>query len=70
MAREGITVNSVAPALIETEMIADNPAAIPDLIPIGRFGTVQEVAEAVVLAVSNGYITGQTISVNGGAYMN
>jgi len=69
LAKEGITVNSVAPALIETDMIAGNPAAIPDLIPIGRFGTVQEVADVIMLAVSNGYITGQTISVNGGAYM-
>jgi 3-oxoacyl-[acyl-carrier protein] reductase len=69
LAKEGITVNSVAPALIETDMIAGNPAALPNQIPIGRFGTVHEVADAVMLAVSNGYITGQTISVNGGAYM-
>jgi 3-oxoacyl-[acyl-carrier protein] reductase len=69
LAKEGITVNSVAPALIETDMVAGNPAATPDLIPIGRLGTVQEVADAVMLAVSNGYITGQTLSVNGGAYM-
>jgi 3-oxoacyl-[acyl-carrier protein] reductase len=69
LAKEGVTVNSVAPALIETDMITDNPAATPDLIPIGRLGTVQEVADAVMLAASNGYITGQTLSVNGGAYM-
>jgi len=69
LAKEGITVNSIAPALIDTDMIADNPAATPDLIPIGRLGQVQEVADVVVLAVSNGFITGQTLSVNGGAYM-
>jgi 3-oxoacyl-[acyl-carrier protein] reductase len=69
LAKEGITANSVAPALIETDMIADNPAATPDLIPIGRIGQVQEVADAVMLAVSNGYLTGQTLSVNGGLYM-
>jgi 3-oxoacyl-[acyl-carrier protein] reductase len=69
LAREGITVNSVAPALIETDMIAGNPAATPDLIPIGRLGRVEEVVDVVMLAVSNGYLTGQTLSVNGGAYM-
>ncbi len=69
LAKEGITANSVAPALIETDMITDNPAATPDLIPIGRIGQVQEVADVVMLAVSNGYLTGQTLSVNGGLYM-
>ncbi len=69
LAKEGITVNSIAPALIDTDMVADNPAATPDLIPIGRLGRVQEVADVVMLAVSNGFITGQTLSVNGGAYM-
>jgi 3-oxoacyl-[acyl-carrier protein] reductase len=69
LAKEGITANAVAPALIETDMIADNPAATPDLIPIGRIGQVQEVADVVMLAVSNGYLTGQTLSVNGGLYM-
>ena len=69
LAKEGITVNSIAPALIETEMIRDNPPARPDLIPAGRFGTVEEVADVVVLLASNGYITGQTINVNGGWYM-
>ena len=69
LAKEGITANSVAPALIETDMIADNPAATPDLIPIGRIGQVQEVADVVMLAVSNGFLTGQTLSVNGGLYM-
>jgi hypothetical protein len=69
LAKEGITANSVAPALIETDMIADNPAATPDLIPIGRIGQVQEVVDVVMLVVSNGYLTGQTLSVNGGVYM-
>jgi 3-oxoacyl-[acyl-carrier protein] reductase len=69
LAKEGITVNAIAPALIETEMITSNPKARPDLIPAGRFGTVEEVAEVVVMLASNGYITGQTINVNGGWYM-
>ena len=70
LAKEGITVNAIAPALIETDMIRDNPRATPALIPVGRFGTVDEVADVVVMLASNGYITGQTINVNGGWYMN
>lgn len=68
LAREGITVNAIAPALIETDMVTANPRARPDMIPMGRFGTVEETASAAMMLVSNGYITGQTISVNGGVY--
>jgi 3-oxoacyl-[acyl-carrier protein] reductase len=69
LAREGITVNAIAPALIATDMIAGNPRARPDLTPVGRFGTAEEVADVAVLLASNGYITGQTVNVNGGWYM-
>jgi 3-oxoacyl-[acyl-carrier protein] reductase len=69
LAKDGITVNAIAPALIATDMIRGNTAITPSLIPIGRFGTVDEVASVAVLLASNGYITGQTINVNGGWYM-
>jgi 3-oxoacyl-[acyl-carrier protein] reductase len=69
LAREGITVNAVAPALIATEMVAANPRARADLIPLGRFGLPEEVADVVTMLAGNGYITGQTINVNGGWYM-
>ncbi len=62
-------MNAIAPALIETEMMRDNPRARPELIPVGRLGRVDEVADVVVMLASNGYITGQTINVNGGWYM-
>jgi 3-oxoacyl-[acyl-carrier protein] reductase len=68
LAREGITANVVAPALIETEMVTNNPRARPDLIPVGRFGTIEETADLVLSVVSNGYVTGQTFNVNGGWY--
>lgn len=68
LAREGITSNVIAPALIETEMVANNPRARADLIPVGRFGTIEEVADVIMTVVTNGYITGQTINVNGGWY--
>jgi len=69
LAKERITVNAIAPALIETEMITSNPKAKQDTVPIGRFGKVEEVADLAVMLACNGYITGQTISVNGGWYM-
>jgi len=69
LAKEGITVNAIAPALIATDMLADNPRARSDLIPVGRFGTVDEVAPAALLLAGNGYITGQTLHVNGGWYL-
>lgn len=69
LAKEGITANSVAPALIETEMLLDNPNRRPDLFPVGRFGRPEEVADVVVMLASNGFITGQTINVNGGWFM-
>jgi 3-oxoacyl-[acyl-carrier protein] reductase len=69
LAAEGITANAVASALIETEMLAGNAAARPDRLPVGRFGTTEEVADVVVAVAANGLVTGQTIQVNGGLYM-
>ncbi len=69
LAREGITANAIAPALIETEMIAGNHAAVPEKLPVGRLGAPDEVADVVVAVASNAFITGQTIQVNGGIYM-
>lgn len=68
MAAEGITANCVAPALIDTEMLHGNAAARPERIPVGRFGNCEEVADIVAALVANGYVTGQTINVNGGLY--
>ncbi len=69
LAREGITANAIAPALIETEMVTNNPQASPDLIPMGHFGSVGDVAAVAVMLAMNDYMTGQTIFVNGGWYM-
>ena len=55
--------------LVEAEMITSNPSARADLIPVGRFGTVEETADVAVMLARNGYITGQTIPVNGGWYV-
>jgi 3-oxoacyl-[acyl-carrier protein] reductase len=67
LARESVTVNAVAPGLIDTEM--GRPlleAGVAARIPMGRAGTAEEIGQAVLLIVSNGYMTGQTIGVNGG----
>jgi 3-oxoacyl-[acyl-carrier protein] reductase len=69
LAKEGITANAVAPALIETDMIWGNDRVKPDLLPVGRFAQPSEVADVVLLLATNGYISGQTINVNGGWYM-
>jgi len=69
LAKEGITANAIAPALIETDMIKGNPAITPDRIPLGRFGRTDEVAAISVMLAQNAYVTGQTINANGGWYM-
>jgi len=67
--RDGITVNAIAPALIETDMVTSNPNANPNLIPMGHFGSVDDVSAVAVMLAMNDYMTGQTVSVNGGWYM-
>jgi 3-oxoacyl-[acyl-carrier protein] reductase len=67
LAKEGITVNSVAPAIIQTDMIQDGQN-LAKRIPMGRMGQVNEVAQAVLFVSSSAYMTGQTIPLNGGLY--
>jgi 3-oxoacyl-[acyl-carrier protein] reductase len=75
VARFGITVNAVCPGLIETDLVATLPAATRaryvDQIPLQRFGTPEEVADAIVYLVSERarYITGATLTVDGGLTM-
>ena len=68
LAPEGVTVNAVAPGLIDTEMgqpvIAAGGIA---RIPVGRVGTGDEIAQAVLLLAGDAFITGQTLGVNGGS---
>jgi 3-oxoacyl-[acyl-carrier protein] reductase len=69
LAKEGITVNAIAPALIETDMVTTNPNASPERLPVGFFGAPEEVGRVAVLLAESEFMTGQTISVNGGWYM-
>jgi 3-oxoacyl-[acyl-carrier protein] reductase len=65
LVKEGITVNAVAPSLIETDMFRGRPELARN-IPVGRFGRPDEVAEAVLMVLGNAYMTGQTVALNGG----
>lgn len=62
-------MNAIAPAFIETEMTAGEPNFRAGRIPVGRLGRPDEVAQMAVAVLQNGYMTGQTVNVNGGLYM-
>lgn len=66
LVKDGITVNAVAPSLIETDMVKAGLASSPARIPLGRFGTPEECAEVVLMLAGNGYMTGQTVALSGG----
>jgi len=66
LVKDGITVNAVAPSLIETDMVRSGLASSPSRIPLGRFGTPEECAQAVLMVIGNAYMTGQTVALNGG----
>jgi 3-oxoacyl-[acyl-carrier protein] reductase len=65
LVKEGITVNAVAPTLIETDMMRGR-SDLARNIPLGRLGHPEEVAQAVLMVLGNPYMTGQTIALNGG----
>ena len=69
LAKEGITVNTLSPGPVSTDMARSLPQIRPDIVPVGRLGTVEEIADAAIMIIQNGYMTGQTVQVNGGRYM-
>jgi acetoacetyl-CoA reductase len=74
-ARAGITVNAIAPGYIDTDMVAAVPAdvlaKIVARIPVGRLGHADEIARGVLFLVADeaGFVTGSTMSINGGQHM-
>ncbi len=70
LVKQGITVNAVAPSLIETDMVKSGLASSAARIPLGRFGTSAEVAQVVMMLIGNEYMTGQTIALSGGMAFN
>jgi acetoacetyl-CoA reductase len=74
-AKAGITVNAIAPGYIDTEMVAAVPAPVLEKIvakiPVGRLGHAEEIARGVAFLCSEeaGFVTGSTLSINGGQHM-
>src|SRR6202042_151010 len=74
-ASRGITVNAIAPGYIDTDMVRAVPPNVLEKIvariPVGRLGTAAEIARGVLFLVADegGFITGSTLSINGGQHM-
>lgn len=74
-ASHGITVNAIAPGYVDTEMVRNVPADVLEkiiaTIPVGRLGSAYDIARSVLFLVSDdgGFITGSTLSINGGQHM-
>ncbi|MCL4125616.1 UNVERIFIED_CONTAM: hypothetical protein GTU68_055858 [Idotea baltica] len=74
-APKGITVNAIAPGYVDTDMVRNVPADVLEkiiaTIPVGRLGTAHDIARSVLFLVSDegGFITGSTLSINGGQHM-
>jgi 3-oxoacyl-[acyl-carrier protein] reductase len=69
VARDGVTVNAIAPALIEeTGMLPGDPGELAERVPVGRLGKPSEVADLAIAIMRNGYVTNQVISVDGGMH--
>ncbi len=74
-ARKGVTVNAIAPGYIDTDMVAAVPDAVLEKIiakiPVGRLGQAEEIARGVAFLTSDdgGFVTGSTMSINGGQHM-
>lgn len=69
LARSGVTVNALAPALItETTMLPGDPAELRERVPVGRLGRPAEVADLAISMLRNAYLTNQVISLDGGMY--
>jgi 3-oxoacyl-[acyl-carrier protein] reductase len=69
LVKEGVTVNAVAPSLIETDMMKGQDSLV-GRIPLGRMGKPEEVATAVMMLIGNTYMTGQTVAMSGGMAFN
>jgi 3-oxoacyl-[acyl-carrier protein] reductase len=69
VARDGVTVNALAPALIEdTGMLPGDPGDLATRIPVGRVGRPEEVADLALAVLRNGYMTSQVVGLDGGLY--
>lgn len=69
VARDGVTVNAIAPALIEeTGMLPGDPGGLAEAVPVGRLGTPAEVADLAIAMLRNGYLTNKVVTIDGGIH--
>jgi 3-oxoacyl-[acyl-carrier protein] reductase len=68
VASAGITVNALAPGLVETEMLPGDPDQLGQGVPVGRVGRPEEIADLAMATLSNGYLTSKVLSIDGGSY--
>jgi 3-oxoacyl-[acyl-carrier protein] reductase len=69
VARDGVTVNAIAPALIErTTMLPGDPGDLAARVPVGRLGTPEEVGDLAIAMLHNGYLTNQVVGIDGGIH--
>ena len=69
VARDGVTVNAIAPALIEdTQMLPGDPGGLAERIPVGRLGKPDEVADLALALLRNGYVTNEAVLIDGGLF--
>jgi 3-oxoacyl-[acyl-carrier protein] reductase len=68
VARDGVTVNVLAPGLIETAMLPGDPRTLAESVPVGRVGRPEEVADLACAILRNGYINSQVVGIDGGIY--
>jgi len=67
-AKDGVTVNALAPGFIDTPMLPGDPAELAESVPVGRVGRPEEVAELSVAVIRNGYVTSHVFSIDGGMH--
>lgn len=65
---DGVTVNAIAPAFIQTDMLPGDPESLARSIPVGRVGQPDEVADMAAAILRNGYLNNQVVSIDGGMY--
>jgi 3-oxoacyl-[acyl-carrier protein] reductase len=69
LAADGVTVNAIAPALIEdTAMLPGDPGELAAKVPVGRLGTPAEVGDLALAMLRNGYMTNQVVGIDGGMH--
>ncbi len=68
VAPDGVTVNSLAPGFVETEMLPGDPHELGRNVPVGRVGRPEEIADLALAILTNAYLTSKVVTIDGGSY--